>query len=76
MKNLIVGGFMSHMCVSSPVRASLDLGFSATVIASACASRVLPAPIGGVLSGEMVHKVAMAALADRFSAMLPDVSFI
>ena len=34
-KDIVVCGFMTHMCVSSTVRAALDLGYRTTVAASA-----------------------------------------
>jgi len=66
-KELIVIGFMTHMCVSTTVRAALDLGYRSTILASACATRALPAPDGSVLPAEIVQQVALAALADRFA---------
>lgn len=70
VRRIIVAGFMTHMCVSSTVRAALDLGLSSGVIASACATRALPAPDGGVLSAAEVHRAALAALSDRFAHVL------
>ncbi len=66
-KTLIVAGFMTHMCVSSTVRAALDLGYASTVLAPACATRVLPDGGGGVVAAEDLHRVELAALADRFA---------
>ena len=37
--NVVLVGFMTHMCVEATARASIDLGFKATVIASATATR-------------------------------------
>lgn len=73
-KELIVAGFMTHLCVSSTVRACLDLGFKATVVASACAARDLPGHAGGVVRAAQVHEATLAALADRFAAVAPRVS--
>ncbi len=70
---LIVCGFMTHMCVSSTVRAALDRGASPTVVASAAATRALPDPLGGVLEASQIHRAALAALADRFALVVPDV---
>ncbi|MBD1544734.1 cysteine hydrolase family protein [Roseibium aggregatum] len=72
VRKLIVAGFMTHMCVSSMVRAALDLGYSSAVVAKACASRALPVPGGGVLSGTDVHRAALTELADRFALVLED----
>ncbi len=75
-KQLIVAGFMTHMCVSSTVRAALDLGFRSTVVASACATRNLPDPNGGVIAAADLHRVSLAALADRFAAIAPNVDAV
>ncbi|MEX0759079.1 MAG: cysteine hydrolase family protein [Tistlia sp.] len=70
-KNLIVGGFMTHMCVSSTVRAALDLGYGSTVVAGACATRDLPDGSGGVVSAAELQRAELAALADRFAVVVP-----
>jgi nicotinamidase-related amidase len=72
-KELILAGFMTHMCVSSTARAAVDLGYRVTIAAAACASRELPAINGGVVSAETVHEVALAELADRFAIIAGDV---
>jgi nicotinamidase-related amidase len=64
---LVIAGFMTHMCVSSTARAALDLGYKATVAADASATRDLPDPMGGVISAAALHRAALAALADRFA---------
>lgn len=69
---IVFAGFMTHMCVSSTVRAALDRGYGAVVVASACASRDLPDGRGGVVPAEMLHNVEIAALADRFAVIAPD----
>lgn len=70
-KKLIVTGFMTHMCVSSTVRAAVDLGYFSTVVADACASRDLPATNGATLPAATVHQAALAALSDRFAVIVP-----
>jgi len=74
-KELIVAGFATHMCVSSTVRAALDLGYGTTVVASATATRDLPSPLGsgGIVTAEVVQQGTLAALADRFAIVMPDV---
>lgn len=67
VKELILAGFMTHMCVSSTARAALDLGYRVTIDAMSCATRDLPDGHGGVLSHGVVHTVALAELADRFA---------
>jgi nicotinamidase-related amidase len=70
--NVVVAGFMTHMCVSSTARAALDLGFRATVDAAACASRDLPDGRGGSIDARTIHDVALAELADRFAIVVRD----
>jgi nicotinamidase-related amidase len=64
---IVLAGFMTHMCVSSTARASLDLGYKATVAADAAATRDLPDPLGGTIAADALHRAALAALADRFA---------
>ncbi len=71
-RSLIVAGFMTHMCVSTTVRAALDLGYRCTVVANATATRDLPDPLGGVIRAAAVHRTALAELADRFAAVVSD----
>lgn len=66
-KELVLAGFMTHMCVSSTARAALDLGFRTTVDADSCATRDLPDGLGGTLAARTIHEVALAELSDRFA---------
>jgi nicotinamidase-related amidase len=70
-KEIVVAGFMTHMCVSSTVRAALDLGYRATVVAGAAATRDLPAPDGGVVDAASLHRAALTELSDRFATVVP-----
>lgn len=70
--NLIITGFMSHMCVNSTARGAFNLGYNPTVVASATATRALPSKVTGkILSSEQVQEVALAALSDLPSAVVP-----
>lgn len=75
-EELIVVGFMTHMCVSATVRSALDHGYRCTVVAAACASRDLPDWRGGVVPAAEVHRVELAALGDRFAAVVPTAAEI
>jgi nicotinamidase-related amidase len=67
-KSLIVAGFQTHMCISSTVRAALDLGYRTTVVSDAAATRDLPDPTGGpAFAADTLHRAALAGLADRFA---------
>ena len=67
---IVFAGFMSHMCVSSSVRAAFDLGFENFVCHDACATRNLPGAQGETLAANIIHDTAMAALQDRFAALM------
>lgn len=69
-QQIIFAGFMSHMCVSSSVRAAFDLGFDNIVCHDACATRDLPSADRETISAEIMHNTAMAALQDRFAALV------
>ncbi|WP_050422288.1 cysteine hydrolase family protein [Bradyrhizobium tropiciagri] len=66
-KELVLAGFMTHMCVSSTARAALDLGFRTTIDAESCATRDLPDGKGGTIAARLIHDVALAELSDRFA---------
>ncbi|MGO4574152.1 cysteine hydrolase family protein [Microvirga sp. 2TAF3] len=72
---LIIAGFATHMCVSSTVRAALELGYKTTVVASATAMRHLPSPLkdGEIVPAATVQQGTIAALADRFAVVVPCV---
>ena len=67
--NLIVAGFMSHMCVSSTVRSSLEKGYTNFVCEDACYTRDLRGTDGQTILSKTVHQVSMAALQDRFATV-------
>ncbi|MGL4262411.1 MAG: cysteine hydrolase family protein [Afipia sp.] len=71
---LILAGFMTHMCVSATARAALDLKYRTTVVANATATRDLPDPLGGTIPASVVHRVALTELADRFAIVVKDTA--
>lgn len=71
---LILAGFMTHMCVSATAMAALDLGYKTTLVAAATATRDLPDLDGGVIPAETVQRAALAALADRFATIVADTT--
>lgn len=70
-KNLILVGFMSHMCVNSTARGAFSLGLNPTVVASATATRALPYKVTGeVLAASVLNAAALAALGDLPAAIV------
>ena len=73
--HVILAGFMTHLCVEATARASIDLGFKATVIASATATRDLPDPLtGATVTAAEVQRNALTAINDRFATVVKDVN--
>jgi len=68
-KEIILAGFMTHMCISSTARAALDAGYRVTVVADACGTRDLPGLRDGVVQAKVVHDVALVELSDRFAVI-------
>lgn len=75
-KDIIVLGFMTHMCVSTTVRSAMHRGYRCTLIAGACATRDLPDTHGGVVEAETLHRAELAALADRFAIVVESAETI
>jgi nicotinamidase-related amidase len=69
--NLILAGFMTHMCVNSTARGAFNLGFAPTVVAAATATRSLPGPAGPV-SAAALQAASLAALSDLFAVVVAD----
>lgn len=72
-ENLILAGFMTHMCVNSTARGAFTLGYRPTVVASATATRTLPAP--GV-TARSLQAASLASIADLFGVVVPDVASV
>lgn len=73
-EQLVVCGYMTHMCVSATVRAAKDLGYRSTVVAAACATRDLPGIDGILVDAATLHRVELAALADLFACVVADAA--
>lgn len=69
VKNVIVAGFMTHMCVNSTARSAFSLGFSPTVVASTTATRDLPGTDGSVVAASALQAASLAALGDLFAVV-------
>lgn len=74
-QNLLLAGFMTHMCVNSTARGAFNLGYVPTVIASATATRALPGP-SGVVPSSALQAASLAAIADLFGVVVPEVAAI
>jgi nicotinamidase-related amidase len=75
-RNLLLAGFMTHMCVNSTARGAFNLGFAPTVVAAATATRTLPGVDGAEVPAEMMQAASLAAMADLFAVVSPDAATI
>lgn len=67
IKNLVITGMMTHMCVEATTRAAKDLGYNCTVIADACATTNLKLGEKTVVA-EDVHAAFLSALNNGYYA--------
>ncbi len=74
--NLVLAGFMTHMCINSTARGAFNLGYAPTVVASATATRPLPGPDGDTVPAAALQSASLAALSDLFAIVAPDVAAI
>jgi nicotinamidase-related amidase len=74
--NLVLAGFMTHMCVNSTARGAFNLGYAPTVVAAATATRSLPEANGVPVSAAAMQSASLAAMNDLFAIVVPDGSQI
>ena len=69
IKNLLICGAMSHMCIDATTRAAFDLGFTCRVAEDACATRDLVFKDRTIKAME-VHGSFMAALSGLYAEVV------
>ena len=74
IENVVLAGFMTHMCINSTARGAFNLGFKPTVVASACATRSLIGANGKTVDAQTMHDAALAAVRDLFAVVIDDVA--
>ncbi|MFF8602400.1 cysteine hydrolase family protein [Streptomyces sp. NPDC015232] len=72
-QDLVIAGFMTHMCVAFTTAGAFLRGNRPTVVAAACATRALPAPEGTV-PAEQLHLGALATIGDLYGVVVPDTA--
>ena len=73
-ENLVIAGFMTHVCINSTSRGAFNLGFKPTVVASACATRALELHNGKVIEAQTMHESTLAGIRDLFAVVVEDSS--
>ncbi|MEV7548311.1 cysteine hydrolase family protein [Amycolatopsis sp. NPDC089917] len=69
-QNVVVAGFMTHMCVTFTAEGAFLRGNAPTVVAAACATRALPSVAGSVTAEEQ-HRAALATIGDLYAVVVP-----
>ncbi|MFD5093501.1 isochorismatase family protein [Amycolatopsis thailandensis] len=72
-QNVVVAGFMTHMCVTFTAEGAFLRGNAPTVVAAACATRALPSAAGPVTAAEQ-HRAALATIGDLYAVVVPSTA--
>lgn len=70
--DLVIAGFMTHMCVNYTTEGAFLRGNRPTVVAAATATRSLPS-VAGDISAEQLHRAALAGMADLYATVVSTV---
>lgn len=72
-KDLVLAGFMTHLCVTFTAQGAFHLGYRPTVVADTTATRALAAPDGTVLPAAALRIAALTTVTDLFGLVVPTV---
>lgn len=72
-KDIVIAGFMTHMCVAFTAQGAFLRGNRPTVVAGACATRPLRTAVAEV-SAEQVHHSALATIEDLYGVVVPSAA--
>ncbi|GAA2065624.1 cysteine hydrolase family protein [Streptomyces albiaxialis] len=70
-RDLVLAGFMTHMCVQFTAQGAFNRGYRPTVVAEATATRALAAPDGTVLPAAALRTAALTTVSDIFGLVVP-----
>ncbi|MFJ8083277.1 isochorismatase family protein [Streptomyces sp. NPDC096205] len=68
-EDLVLAGFMTHMCVTFTAQGAFAQGYRPAVVAEACATRSLAAPDGTVVPAADLHTAALTTIGDLFGTV-------
>ncbi|MFE2549854.1 isochorismatase family protein [Streptomyces sp. NPDC059355] len=71
--DLVIAGFMTHMCVTFTAQGAFNLGYRPTVVAEATATRTLTAPDGTLIPAATLQAASLTTIADLFAPVAPTV---
>ena len=72
--DVVLAGFMTHMCISSTARGAFDRGFRPVVVTATTATRDLPGPDGAVVPASAIQTASLSGMADLFAVLAPRAS--
>ncbi|GGW40224.1 isochorismatase [Streptomyces lucensis JCM 4490] len=72
-KDLVIAGFMTHMCVAATAQGAFLAGHRPTVVADASATRPLRTAVADV-PAEQVHRGALAMISDLYGVVVPSAA--
>ncbi len=67
---VVLAGFMTHMCVNSTARGAFNLGFQPTIVARATATRDLPGADGALIPAAALQAASLAGVGDLFAVVV------
>ncbi|MBT2450227.1 isochorismatase family protein [Streptomyces sp. ISL-43] len=70
---LVLAGFMTHMCIVFTAHGAITRGYRPTVVAEATATRPLAGPDGTVVSAAALQAASLVTVSDRFGAVAATV---
>ncbi|MFD5512465.1 isochorismatase family protein [Streptomyces sp. NPDC127051] len=71
--DLVIAGFMTHMCVTFTAQGAFNLGYRPTVVAEATATRTLTAPDGTLIPAATLQSASLTTIADLIGPVAPTV---
>ncbi len=75
IRNLVICGMMTHMCIDATTRAAKDLGFTCVLIGDACATRDLEVN-GQKVQASEVQKSFLAALNSYYADVITTKQYL
>ncbi|MDC2959498.1 cysteine hydrolase family protein [Streptomyces gilvifuscus] len=69
-QDLVLVGFMTHMCVNSTARDAFNLGYRPTIVAAATATREVAGADGKPVTATELQEASLAGMADLFAVVV------
>lgn len=70
VENIIIAGFMTHMCINSTAHGAFNLGYKTTIVANTTATRDLEFDDGRIVQAQQVQDVTLATTRDLYAVIV------